>query len=393
MKRIWVIVACCLLGSGAGAYLVSSAEVSGRFVFERVPSDRRPIEVFVDTESVTGVADPRAVTQDLMNQWNSVSGAEEVFGNARIGGPYNGSTVGETFGNFTDRDFEVAFDDTGEIFTFFGVSPGVLGITLKSVDAGSGRLLDFLVVINTRPSALSAPGTGATTEDLFRSTLLHELGHTLGLSHTAVGLANTLSFGFSRAAPSQMPSMHAFRIPIRPQEGITLEGDDSAAMVRNYPADTSGVGSISGSVRAAGGTPVNTIHVRAVGPEGGTIEHIGVLTNEDGSEQGRYTIEGVPPGAYRVILEAVNGRASIDGGVLAGGSDGLGSEPFVYAADEHWQPGDTFDPAFDDPADLAQIRVRPGVDTGSIDFVLNGAPIFDGQRLDRELDSGDTQVP
>ncbi|MHC4931374.1 MAG: hypothetical protein ACYTGV_04195 [Planctomycetota bacterium] len=393
MRRLRVIIACCLLGSAAGAYLVSSAEVSGRFVFERVPSDRRPIEIFVDTESVTGVADPRAVTQDLMNQWNSVSGAEVVFGNARIGGPYNGSTVGETFGTFTNSEFEVAFDDTGEIFGFFGVSPGVLGITLKSVDTGSGRLLDFLVVINTRPSALSDPGSGATSEELFRSTLLHELGHTLGLSHTAVGLANTNSFGFSRAAPSQMPSMYAFRIPIRPQEGMTLEGDDTAAVVRNYPAGTGVAGSISGSVRTAGGTPVNTIHVRAVGPEGGTIEHIGVLTNEDGREQGRYTIEGVPPGVYRVILETVNGRAAIDGGVLAGGSDGLGSEPFVYAADEHWQPGDTFDPAFDDPAEFALIRVRPGGDTGSINFVLNGAPIFDGQQLDRELDTGDTQVP
>jgi hypothetical protein len=215
----------------------------------------------------------------------------------------------------------------------------------------------------------------------------------MGLSHTAVGLANTLSFGFSRASPSQMPSMYAFRIPSRPQEGITLEGDDTAAMVRNYPAGTSGGGSISGSVRTAGGAPVNTIQVRAVGPEGGTIEHIGVLTNEDGREQGSYTIDGIPPGAYRVILEAVNGRAAIDGGVLAGGSDGLGSDPFVYAADEHWEPGDTFDPAFDDPADFALIRVRPGVDTGSIHFVLNGAPIFNGQRLDRELGSGDTQIP
>ena len=36
-----------------------------------------------------------------------------------------------------------------------------------------------------------------------------------------------------------------------------------------------------------------------------------MLTNADGSDQGRFVVPNLAPGSYRVILEAVNGRVPV----------------------------------------------------------------------------------
>jgi len=390
MRRAVLLGALLLAASGAAAFLVSSSAVGSGFVFERVPPGRRPIGFLVDTEAVPDVADPRGVTAQLMALWNAVPAAEDVFGNATAGSPYNGASVGTTFGTFTDSNREVAWDADGQIVAFFGISGGVLGITIKSVDTASGDILDLLVVVNTQPGALFQAGSGATAEQLFRATLLHELGHAAGLGHTPTGIANSTSYGFSPAEASRVPTMYAFRIPLLPQEGGSLELDDRVGLVRNYPAGLGGFGSLSGRVRAASGAAVNEIAVRAVSDAG---EHAGTLTNADGTEQGRFTIPNLPPGGYRVILETVNGRASVDASVLDPSGTGLGANPFLYASDEHWRPGEGHDPAFDDPAAFATVQVRAGRDTGSLDFVLDGAPILQGETRAGTLDAGDHRVP
>jgi hypothetical protein len=389
--RRFLAVACAgaLLASGAWAFLISNSRIGAGYVTEYVPANRRPVNLLVDTEGVSGVTSPIVETQDLMNQWNSVAEAGDVFGTASAGGPYNATTVGQTFGRFTDTQYEVAFDDTGDILNEFGVGAAVLGITLKSVDRNSGSILDVLVVINTQPGFLVAPGTGATARDLFRGTLAHELGHVTGLGHTPVGMVNQTSFGLFPAPPQRMPTMYPFRIPQQPQEGQTIEADDVAGLARIYPDDTSGLGSLSGTVRSAAGASISQIHVRAVGPVSGAQHQLGRLTRSDGS----FSIPNVPPGPYRVIVEAVNGRGGVDSDVLSGGTDAFGAAPYPYAQDEYWQPGDDFDPAVDDPSAFASVQVRAGRDTGGIAFVLNGAPLLEAQAVNGSLAAGDAQLP
>jgi len=386
------ILALGLFAAAAAAFLISNSFVGGRFVSESVPANRRPIDLLVDTEAVAGVANPLAVVQDLMNQWNLVAEADTVFGAASAGGPYNGETVGDTFGRFTDNQREVAFDDTGDVFAEFGIGGGVLGITLKSVDRGSGQILDVLVVINTGFFAISPPGSTATPEELLRATTLHELGHALGLGHTPVGMVSTSSFGFFPTAPSLIPTMYPFRVPNAPQLGGTLEGDDSIALTEVYPATTGGLGAIAGTVRSAGGAPINQVHVRVVGPDSGPVRHVGALTNADSANQGNFVIPHLPPGAYRVILECINGRNNVNADALAGaGGTGLGNDPFGFAADEFWTPGDTFDPAVDDRSTSTVVFVRPGRTT-SVDLVINAAPIFQDDVISASFTTDDAQI-
>ncbi|MCZ6786610.1 MAG: hypothetical protein O7E54_05540 [Planctomycetota bacterium] len=392
-RRLAVAVLILALASAAGAFVIASNESGGRFIFEQVPSNRLPISFNVDTEGVTGVANPVGVTQELMNQWNLVPGAEDVFGSAIGTGPMNGGNVKQAFGVFTsgNRDREVAWDSDGGIMQAFFLDPNVLGITIKSVVPSSGNIVDVLVVVNTRPGFLDEPG--ATREEVFRGTLLHELGHAAGLGHTTVGMVNSTatSFGFMRATPARIPTMYPFRLPLDPEEGGTLEEDDRAALTSVYRGDTSGLGSVSGTVRHANGLPINEIAVRAVSEDGSN--HVGRLTNHDNAGNGSYRIPHLPPGGYSVIIEAVNGRVGLDFNDLAPNGDGLGGNPFLYAADELWQAGDTFDPAVDVPGGFDIVQVRAGRDSGSIDFVLQGEPLSDGANVSRSLSVSDARIP
>jgi len=383
-----------LLAATAGAFLVANSRRSGRYVYEEVPADRRPIDMLVDTDPIPGVVSPIVVAQQLMDRWNIVPGTEPLFGVARAGGGYSGANAQSAFGVFTNRQHEIAFDDDGSILAAYGLSTGVLGITLKIVDPGSGNVLDTLIVINTQPGALVPPrGSGATTTELFEGTLLHELGHVLGLGHSAVGMSNGSSVGLSRAAANQIPTMYPFRLPFRPQEGRTLELDDEAGVRFRYANANIGRGSISGTVRGLSGAPVNQIAVRAIGPGTLATSHIGVLSDTDSRGEGNYKIPDLPAGSYQVLIETVNGRSGVDAGALAGSDGPLGSRPFVLAQDEFWQRGDTYDPAVDNPFEAGTVQVRAERDTGGVDFVLNATPIVDGQTRGGSLSGGDARVP
>ena len=83
MRRVLAVAcACALLASAAGAFLISNSRIGAGYVTESVPANRRPVNLLVDTEGVPGVSNPLFDTQDLMNQWNAVNEAEDVFGTA-----------------------------------------------------------------------------------------------------------------------------------------------------------------------------------------------------------------------------------------------------------------------------------------------------------------------
>lgn len=387
-------VALLALTASSGAFLVANRLGGGGVIYETVSDSRLPLNFRVDSDPVLGVTSPIAVTQSLMNQWNAVPGTPQVFGVAQAGGSFNGSTARQTFGIFTNSTYEVAFDDDGSILAEYGLSSGVLGITLKIVEPSRGSILDVLVIINTHPGALQPPaGSGATREELFRGTLLHELGHVLGIGHSAVGMTASVADGLAPATAAQIPTLFPFRLPFRPQEGTTLELDDEAALRFRYANSAIGRGSISGTVRGISGAVANEIAVRAVTASGSQVNHIGVLSNGDGSGLGRFTIPGLPPGAYRVLIETVNGRGGVTSASLASSSSSIGSNPFVLAHDEFWQRGDTYDPARDAPGASTPVQVRADRDTGGIDFVLNARPIAGGATINGTLGNGDARVP
>src|SRR5207245_1087812 len=115
-----------------------------------------------------------------------------------------------------------------------------------------------------------------------QSVLTHEIGHLLGLDHSALVSSVMVPFG----VPSQLDQR-------------TLAYDDVAGIMEIY-GTASGTGQIRGTIEADG-TPVFGAHVVAVDSSGSPI--VSTLSQRDGS----YILRFVPPGTYRVYAEPLDG--------------------------------------------------------------------------------------
>ena len=143
-----------------------------------------------------------------------------------------------------------------------------------------------------------------------RSTEVHELGHTLGLAHSTVGFSVDKDGALDAELESQVPTMHPFSIT--GTERRSLEADDIAALSELYPEASfaTSTGTITGTVtRCGSGEPVLGANVRAINVANPTIQ-LSRVTGFDGEEDGTYTIHGVPPGDYEIVVEPLAGDAT-----------------------------------------------------------------------------------
>lgn len=218
--------------------------------------------------------------------WNDVQSSD-----LRIA--FGGLTSAGTAQNSPGID--VVFDDD--------IPPGVVALAGPTSTAAAAPGQNFVPVLR---STLHLPRDFRThpsySEDLF-GTLVHELGHTLGLQHTLTSAV--MSTSLTRSTTRSKP----------------LADDDIAAVSVLYPTGSflAATASISGRV-TAGGAGVNLASVVAISPTGPTVS---TLTNPDGS----YNLQGVPPGQYWIYVHPLPPPSSTDVGKPAGieppkGADG-----------------------------------------------------------------------
>lgn len=125
------------------------------------------------------------------------------------------------------------------------------------------------------PANLAEPARPSWSERLYQ-TIVHEMGHTLGLQHSWA--SSTMSTEITRATT----------------KGLPLAADDAAGISALYPtkAFRERTAAITGRVlRAGSGAPVALASVVAFSPTGDAVS---ALTGPDGA----YRIEGLVPGAY-----------------------------------------------------------------------------------------------
>ncbi len=139
----------------------------------------------------------------------------------------------------------------------------------------------------------ACPATSTTCQDL-QTVATHEVGHFLGLDHSAV--------------------VRAVMFPAA-SSNVTLAYDDVAGISLLYPKSSADVptGEMSGSVMFTNGNPVFGAHVYAESttanepfPSNIRKSPIGTLTRPDGS----YTIQGLPADSYIVTAEPLDGPVS-----------------------------------------------------------------------------------
>ena len=188
--------------------------------------------------------------------------------------------------------------------------------------------------------------TGPSYSESFFMTLVHEIGHAIGLQHTFTSA--TMSTAVSRATNRARP----------------LDADDIASVSLLYPAGgfPAGFGSISGQV-SMGGQGVHLASVVAILPNGSAVSS---LTNPDG----RYEIDGLRPGNYWVYVHPLPPTADIIAPVDPNNNEVTASGAFVSA----------FYNSASNPSQFTAIPIAPGGSAGNINLTVQpraGVEVYD----------------
>jgi Matrixin len=209
------------------------------------------------------------------------------------------ASIAFEFGGFTSAaPFE---DDDLSVFGFQSepAMDRVLGATSFIVDVFAGTIIESDVFFNSIfPWSVAAAGDPLRFD--VRSVATHEIGHFLGLGHSAIGETELRPEGGRRVLGSG-----AVMFPISLGRGVItdrdLQPDDIAGVSDLYPdgAFRDETGMISGRVRlnTAG---VKGAHVVAFNPQTGAL--VGNFTVADSS----FRIAGLSPGPYVIRVEPID---------------------------------------------------------------------------------------
>ena len=144
--------------------------------------------------------------------------------------------------------------------------------------------------------------------------------------------------------------------------------DDAGDDGEPNPPET-GTGTIRGTVVSSDGTPLNGVHVRAVNIDDTNIQ-ISSFSGIDSNLvliNGAFSIQNVPPGSYKVLIEKMDDRNSA--------FDPTRYSAFVIAGttlsfpDEYYNGSDESDS--DDTTDFDVITVTNGATVGGINIITN----------------------
>ena len=287
MMRLIAMTAVVLMTAGAAsssAYLKLGAAVNGRVV--DATWKQQPIGLFISDSGSNGVSatDVRGAVERAAATWSAVECANVRFA-------YQGITSAPPEG--TDGKNTIGFLERPDL-------DRVLGATSFMVDATTGEIYEADIFFNASFVFSVSPGGQSGRIDL-ESLALHELGHLLGLGHSAIGETERISNGGRRVSGSG-----AVMFPIAMTAGAiserVLEADDKAGLLDLYPtgAVVSDTGGIVGRVTKSG-RGVRGAHIVAFNPE--THIMIGSFTL---TESGEFVIGRLPPGPYILRVEPLD---------------------------------------------------------------------------------------
>ncbi len=283
--RAWCAIAVFVLAlpGTADAYIHLGFEGSGgvRAIKWNVPR----VRWYANNGGVPGVSASQfqsELAQAFMT-WESVSTASIAF----------------EFGGFTSAaPFE---DDDLSVFGFQSEPDmdRVLGATSFIVDVFAGTIIESDVFFNSIfPWSVAAAGDPLRFD--VRAVATHEIGHFLGLGHSAIGETELRPDGGRRVLGSG-----AVMFPISLGRGVIadrdLQPDDIAGVSDLYPdgAFRDETGIVSGRVRL-NNAGVKGAHVVAFNAQTGAL--VGNFTVADSS----FRIAGLSPGPYVIRVEPID---------------------------------------------------------------------------------------
>lgn len=286
MTRL-VAIAAIVLAAGAAnpahAYLKLGALVNGSVVDV---TWELPVRYFISERNGNGVtaADLQGAVARAAATWAAVDSADVRF-------EFQGMTA--AIPEVIDSRSTIGFLDRPDL-------DQVLGATSFMIDSTTGAIIEADIFFNSRFAwSVSAAGTPGRVD--LESVALHELGHLLGLSHSAVGETD-LPSGTTRRVVASGAAMFPIAMSAGTIAERVLHADDIAGISDLYPtsAALSGTGAIVGRVTKNGAGLLGA-HVVAFNPESGEL--IGNFTL---NMEGEFVIARLPPGPYVLRVEPVD---------------------------------------------------------------------------------------
>jgi hypothetical protein len=247
--------------------------------------NRTPVRWFVTDRGAAGVSssDLQAAAGRAFARWEAVPTASISF----------------QFGSFTGSE---PFDEDGVPVLGFQNDPDmdrVLGATAFLIDTLTGSIVESDIFFNSLFLWSVAPAGDPFRFDL-ESIALHEIGHFLGLGHSALGETELAPSGDRRVTGSG-----AVMFPIAFGPGMLdreLQPDDIAGVSDLYPEGgfRENTGVARGRV-TRNGAGVLGAHVTAFNPETGHLI-AGFTLNQDGE----FEIAGLNPGPHIIRVEPLD---------------------------------------------------------------------------------------
>jgi Matrixin/Carboxypeptidase regulatory-like domain len=283
--RVWLAVAVLLIGLArpSGAYIHLGVDTSQGLTALEWSASR--VRWHASERTVPGVSASQfqAEVAQAFATWEDVPTASIAF----------------QFAGFTSA---IPFEDDDLSVFGFDSQPDldrVLGATTFIVDVVTGAIVESDVFFNSIFPWSVDPAGDAARFDL-RSVAAHEIGHFLGLGHSAIGETELRADGGRRVLGSG-----AVMFPISLGRGVVadrvLQPDDIAGVSDLYPDGgfRSDTGIITGRVRLDG-AGIRGAHVVAFNARTGTL--IGNFSANDGT----FRIAGLTPGPHVIRVEPID---------------------------------------------------------------------------------------
>lgn len=258
------------------------------------------------------VSDPSGIVALALQPYNDLGSTRLQFTSlGQLDNDINGTNFSSILEPSSPLGFTaIVFDDDGAITDAFfgsGARNSVLGFAGPTfVSVTQETISESQALFNGTLFTAASSGSSQQVENNFRSTILHEMAHAIGIDHTQGGFLDE----FLKARVGQPASLNKIPImfPILANPGFSLLRDDIAAVsspeAYRDPSFDTNFGTIRGELRSSTGAPLKGGNVTAYKIDD-TTEAVSSASDLFVRGTGEFILPGLVPGTYILKVEPI----------------------------------------------------------------------------------------